>query len=89
MPEGLDRCGVVLSNVFSRAECQRIIAATEEIGYGPIGEVGTRLTASYTTNTAVSLELECELRAASAVDGRVPTQQTQHSRCSTADADAP
>ena len=36
--EMLDGLGIVLSNALSRDECRRIIATTEEVGYGPIGE---------------------------------------------------
>eukprot|EP01090_Pellita_catalonica_P002712 TRINITY_DN12288_c0_g1_i1.p1 TRINITY_DN12288_c0_g1~~TRINITY_DN12288_c0_g1_i1.p1 ORF type:complete len:271 (-),score=38.06 TRINITY_DN12288_c0_g1_i1:198-986(-) len=38
---GLDGYGIFLENVFSRRECQKIIAATEKIGYGHLGRGGT------------------------------------------------
>lgn len=38
MPGGVDGCGIVLENVLTRQECQRIIEHTEKVGYAPIGE---------------------------------------------------
>jgi hypothetical protein len=35
---GLDGFGIVLENVFTRRECQRIIAETERVGFGHLGE---------------------------------------------------
>jgi len=35
---GLNGCGIVLHNVFSRSECKRIIEETEKLGYGQLGE---------------------------------------------------
>jgi hypothetical protein len=38
MEGGLDGFGIVLENVFTRRECQRIIEETEAVGYGHLGE---------------------------------------------------
>lgn len=38
MEGGLDGFGIVLENVFTRRECQRIIEETERLGYGHLGE---------------------------------------------------
>lgn len=41
LPGGLEGMGIVLSNVFSRRECQQIIQETEKLGYGSLGRSKT------------------------------------------------
>ncbi|KAK3264926.1 hypothetical protein CYMTET_26363 [Cymbomonas tetramitiformis] len=54
LPGGLDGCGLVLENVLTRKECQRIIAKTEGLGYGLLGRGKTG--AAYRGNQRVQMD---------------------------------
>lgn len=51
---GLNGYGIILENVFSRRECQKIIQATEEVGFGHLGQGNTG--AAYRGNRRLQID---------------------------------
>ena len=54
LPGGLEKFGIILENVFTRSECQKIIEKTEAIGYGSLGKGKTG--AAYRGNRRLQLD---------------------------------
>lgn len=54
LPGGLDKFGIILENVFTRKECQKIIEKTESIGFGSLGKGATG--AAYRGNRRLQLD---------------------------------
>ena len=51
---GLDGFGVILENVLTRAECKKLIEASEKVGYGTLGDSATG--AAYRGNRRLQLD---------------------------------